>query len=901
MPTTSSVQGLASGIQWQDLVDQLAAVDKARELDPIKARITASQAAEAAWVSFGQTAQSVTTAMAGLRDGSAIDAFQVAVASSASTGRSLMAATTTTGAIPGSYQVEVLSIAKAEKLSGGAFASASAALGLAAGDVAIDGMKLSLTAADSLNSIRDKINVLNAGANPSGVTATVLSTANGSSRLVLSSDASGAHGIELVDSATSGGLLQQLGLVDGTYAGGSNADGTATSGAFSSSGAAIGTLLGLTSPAATTIRVGNKTVSVDLSTDTLATLAARITAAGVGARTISSTDTAGVTRMRLQVDAALSATPSLADPNVPDANSQRVLQMLGVLQGGRSSVAQTVASTVLTDAGSLPATSATLLSDVQVNGATANIQAGDTVVLGGKRGDGTAVSFSFAVGAGTTVGDLVTQINSSSAFGGGSRVAVASIGTDGKLHLTDATAGDSQLTLSLGVTKSGTNGGGSTSIGAFSVETTGRVRAVNVGSDAQLRVDGVLLTRSTNSVSDAITGVSLSLQQAEVGTSVGVTVTRDTASTLTAIKGFATAYNTLVAFVNTNTAASGALKNNTALRSTARAFTNALLTDVVGATVTRGALIGLALDKAGLLQVDQVVMTAALKNNPTGVKSLFSLAGGVTGAGLEYVGASSRTVAGTYNVAITQAATQATVTGSGSTFPYVAGVTPTHLQITDQSSGTTDSVALTAGDSATAVAAKLNIMFGTRRMLLFASVVGGELSITSSQYGAPGGFTVAYDAGDTSSATQLGLVAAAHSGLDVAGTINGAAATGIGQALTGAIGDAAEGLVLRYTGTALGAIGTSSITTGLAEQFARMANTISASGSGSVTLNVDALDHSIASDTTRSSDVADRLARRKASLLKQFTAMESAIARIQAIGSSLTNSINALSALQSNK
>ena len=901
MPTTSSVQGLASGIQWQDLVDQLAAVDKQRELDPITARITASQAKEAAWVSYGQAAQSVTTAMTALRDGSAIDSFQAAVASSASTGRSLLSATTSTGAIPGSYQVEVISIAKAEKLSGGAFASASTALGLAAGDVAIDGMKLSLTALDTLNSIRDKINALNVGTNPSGVTASVLSTANGSSRLVLSSDTSGAHGIELVDSATTGGLLQQLGFVDGTYAGGSNADGTGTSGAFTSPDAAIGTLLGLTAPGATTIRIGNKSVSVDLSTDTLTTLAARITAAGVGARTTSTTDAAGVTRARLQADAAFSATPSIADPNVPDASSWRVLQMLGVLQGGRSSVAQTVASTALTDAGSLPATSATLLSAVQANGATANIQAGDTIILGGKRGDGSGVSFSFAVGAGTTVGDLVTQINSSSAFGGGSRGAVASIGTDGKLHLTDATAGDSQLTLNLGVTKSGTNGGGSTSIGAFSVETTGRVRAVNVGSDAQLRVDGVLLTRSTNSVSDAITGVSLSLQQAEVGTSIGVTVTRNTSSTVAAITGFASAYNSLLAFVNKNTAASGPLANSTALRSSARAFTNALLADVTGASVTRGALIGVALDKNGVLQVDQAALTTALNNNPAGVKSLFALSGTATGTGLEYLGASSRTVAGAYSVVISQAATHATVTGSGSTFPYVAGVTPTHLQVTDRSTGTTDSVALTAGDSAIAVAAKLNVMFSSRRMLLFASVVGGELSITSSQFGAPGAFTLAYDAGDMSSASQLGLAAGTHTGLDVAGTINGAVASGAGQALTAAIGDASEGLVVRYTATALGAIGTSSVTTGLAEQFARMANTISASGSGSVALSVDTLDHSIASDTTRSSDVADRLARKKATLLKQFAAMESAIAKIQAIGSSLTSSINALSALQSNK
>lgn len=896
-----SVQGLASGIQWQDLVDQLATIDQTRELDPIKARITASQAQESGWLSYSSAAQAVTTAVTALRDGSAVDSFQVAVPPSASTGRALLSATASTGAVPGTYQVEVLSIAKAEKLSGGAFASASAALGFTPGDVAIDGMKVSLTASDSLGSIRDKINALNTGTNPSGVTATVLSTANGSSRLVLSSDAAGSHGIELVDSASTGGLLQQLGLVDGTYVGGTNADGTATSGAFTAKDVAIGQLLGMTVPGATTIRVGNKSVSVDLSTDTLTSIAAKITAAGVGARTTSTTDAAAVTRMRLQVDAGLSATPSGADPTVPDPDSQRVLQMLGVLQGGRGAVAQTVASTALTDAGSLPATGTTLLSDVQANGASANIQAGDTVMLSGKRGDGTAVSFSFAVGAGSTLNDLVTQINSSSAFGGGARGAVASVGTDGKLHITDGTAGDSQLMINLGVTKSVANGGGSTSFGAFGVETTGRLLEVNAGSDAQVRVDGVILTRSTNTVSDAITGVTLSLQQAEVGTTVALSVSRNTSNTLTAINGFVSAYNSLISFVSTATATGGALANNTSLRTSARSFTSALLTDVLGSSVTRGALIGIALDKTGVLQVDQAALTNALANNPAGVKSLFALSGSATGTNLEYIAASNQTKAGSYDVVVTQAATQAAVTGSASTFPYVAGATPTHLQVTDASSGTTDSVVLMAGDDAAAVAAKLNAMFTTRRMLISASVVGGQLSITSSQYGASGAFTLAYDVGDTSSAGQLGLAAGSYSGLNVAGTINGVVATGLDQTLTGATGDASEGLAVRYSGTATGAIGKSSVTVGLAETFARIAASISTPNSGSVALNVAALDTSIASDTTRSSDVADRLARKKATMLAQFTAMESAIARIQAMGTSLTSSINALTALQSGK
>lgn len=898
--SVSSVQGLASGIQWQDMVDQLSAIDKARELDPVTAAITTSQKQSDAWANYKTAAQQLSTAVNVLSDGSALSAFQVSTPPSATTGRQLFSATAQTGAVPGSYQVEVLDIARAEKLSGSAYASSSTVLGLTAGDIAVNGMKVSITAADTLNSIRDKINAINTGTNPSGVTATVLGTANGASRLVLSSDAAGAHGIELVDSASSGGVLQQLGLVDGSYVGGTNPDGSATSGAFSSTSSSVTGLLGLTGPpAATSIRIGNVSISVDLAVDSLDSIVAKITAAGVGARTTTTT-TNGVTRWRLQVDAGLSAIPS-AVPTVPDPDSLRVLQMLGVMQGGRSAIAQSLSSTALTDASNVVATGTTLLSDVKANGANANIQSGDSVAVSGKRGDGTAVSFTIAVGAGTTMNDLLTQLNAPGGFGGGTRSATATLGVDGKVHLADGTGGDSQLTMSLTVNKSGANGGGTTSVGAFGVETTGRVRDVTAGSDAKLRVDGVLLTRSSNTVSDAIGGVTLSLQQAEVNTSINVSVARDANAALAAVKSFASAYNALTSYVNSATATGGDLAHNTAIKASARSFTSTLLNDVTGVSLTRTALVGITLDKSGVLGVDASAFTVALQSNPDGVKSLFALQGTVSGTGLEYVGASDATQSGTYNVAITTAATRAVATGSGSTFPYVAGGPPTHLQVMDKSTGVTDSITLANGDGASAISAKLNTLFGARHMLLTASVTSGQVTITSSNYGSSGGFTLAYDAGDVTSATQLGLTAGTFVGLDVAGTINGVSATGSGQTLTGATGDATSGLVLLYTGTATGAIGTAAVTSGVANQMARLASQITRDGDGTVALTMDALSRSIDRNTLKSTDVQARLDRRKAALLKQFQAMELAIQRIQAQGTSLTNSINALTALQSNK
>ncbi len=884
---SSSVSGLASGIQWTDLVDQLYAVDKTRELDPLTAQISANQLKSTAWTSYSMAAQKLSAAAIQLRDGSAIDAFTASAAPSASTGKTLLSATAKTGAAAGTYQVEVLALAKNQKLSGGAFASATAALGFA-GDIAVSGRKVSVAAGDTLNGIRDKINAANVSPSASGVTATVLSTADGSSRLVLSSDAPGARGIELVDSASAGGVLQQLGVIDGTYAAITNANGSATSAGFGSASLAIGAQLGLAMPPATTIQVGNLSIAVDLATDTPASLAARITAAGGSARVTTATEN-GVSRSRLQVDAGVSATTVAG---VPDANSSRALELLGFVQGGHAALRQTAASTTLSDVGGT-ATGTSLLTGLNANGSAVNIQDGDSITVTGKRGDGSAVTLTFAATATSTLDDLLGQLNAPGAFGGGSRPATAAL-VGGKIKLTDGTGGDSQLTLSLTVNKSVANGGGTTGIGSFGVETTGRLREVTAGSDAQLRVDGVLLSRGSNSVTDAIGGVTLNLQTAEVGTAVSVSVARDTATALSAANAFANAYNDLQSFVDGATAAGGPLAYNGSLKSSARAFTSALLTSVTGSTIARPTLVGMSLDKTGVLSVDGAAFTAALQSNSAGVKTLFGITGTATGTGLGYIAAGDRTTAGSHAVVITAVATAASVTGSGSTFPFVADATPRHLTVTDASSGKTDSILLESGDTASSISTKLNALFLAKGMKLAASTSAGQLSLSSNNVGYGPSFTLAYDAGDTTSAAQIGVAAGTSRGIDVAGTIDGVAAFGTGQTLVGAIGSSADGLTVQYAGVATGAVGSITVNVGVAAQMARSAGTITRSGDGTVAFNVGSLDTANAALGTRADDTLARMQRKKTALLAQFTAMETAIARIQAQGTSITSFTNSL-------
>jgi flagellar hook-associated protein 2 len=292
--------------------------------------------------------------------------------------------------------------------------------------------------------------------------------------------------------------------------------------------------------------------------------------------------------------------------------------------------------------------------------------------------------------------------------------------------------------------------------------------------------------------------------------------------------------------------------------------------------------------------VDSAAFTAALQSNPDGVRSVFGLTGSATGTGLEYVAAGSTTPGGSYDVNITAAATTPSVTSTGATFPFNDGGTPSHLTIVDGFSNKSTNITLATGDDASTIAVKLNGVFAAQGMLLQASVVSGALTIASSQYGTSASFTLSYDAGDTTSAAQLGIAAQKYTGTNVAGTINGVAATGLGQTLTSAIGSATEGLVVRYSGTLLGAIGTAKVVVGTGALMSRLASSYTRSGDGLVATNTTQLGTEVTNLQTRSDSVSEKLANRKAALLKQFAAMEAALSTIQNQGNQLTSMITAL-------
>jgi len=631
MAPISSFSGLASGVQWRDLIDQIMQAEQARSVDPVNKQIDLQGKRRTAWDRFQTLVTKLGDAAKGLQTGTAFSAFKTSVGVSPTTNRTLFAATASATATPGTYKVEVLDLARTEKLSGNVVSSAETALGVS-GDFVVNGKRVDVLAEDTLNTIRDKINATNSGTGASRVSASVLSTGSTAHRLVLSSDVAGSAGIDLVDGTT--GVLRQLGIVDSTTVANSTADGGTQTQQFSSTTTAVGTLLGVTVPPATTITVGGKSVDIDLSVDSLDAITAKIQAAGGTAQTTSET-VGGVTEYRLVAGGTVSA---------GTADGQRALELLGFVQGGRSAVAQsTRTENTLTDSGGLTATTSTAVTELGTNGAAGSVAVGDTFTIRGTRADGSAVDIAYTVAAGDTIQTVLDRINSTTdGFGAGSRPATATL-DGGRIRLTDAQGGDSQLSLSI---TANNEGGGTLNFGRANVETVGRLREVVAGSDAQIRVDGVLIARATNTISDSIAGVTLTLQQAELGTTVDLTVTRDEDAAIGSVKAFATAYNDVVGFLEQQRATGQPLYANSTLRSAVASFTTALQTEVATAgSYTRATLVGVSLTRSGTIEVDETKLKEALTTSLTDVKTLF----GDLGVGK----------------AVTDAATQVTRFGTG--------------------------------------------------------------------------------------------------------------------------------------------------------------------------------------------------------------------------------------------
>lgn len=396
-------------------------------------------------------------------------------------------------------------------------------------------------------------------------------------------------------------------------------------------------------------------------------------------------------------------------------------------------------------------------------------------------------------------------------------------------------------------------------------------------------IDGIAISKSTNAWTDAIEGVTLNLLKE--GETTTLKVAKDTAGTKAAVESFVKAFNDLNATLTSLSKYDAASKQASILTGDATVrsvqgqlrslFNTALST--AGGGLTSLAEIGVTFQTDGTLKLDSSKLTAALNDGTKDVATLFAAVGKPTDSLVSFVSSTTDTKNGNYAVNITQLATQGKAVGQGNAALTINAGSNDALSLTVD--GVAVSVTLNAGTYLTtaALAAEIQSKINGASALSSAgsSVTvtesGGKLTVTSGRYGSAS--TVAVTGGNAASDLFGGTTETA--GVDVAGSIGGIAASGSGQALTGA-GDA-SGLKVSITGGATGDRGTIGFARGYADLLDKLVGRM-LENDGLVDGRMDGINASIKELGSRREALASRLVQIEKRYRAQFTALDTMLA-----------------------
>lgn len=423
---------------------------------------------------------------------------------------------------------------------------------------------------------------------------------------------------------------------------------------------------------------------------------------------------------------------------------------------------------------------------------------------------------------------------------------------------------------------------------------------VAAARDALLSIDGIAVAQSSNTVKSAIEGVTLNLAQTNVGQALTLAVSRDTEAIKKSVQAFVDAYNSASGTLKKMTAFNGVGAQNGALLgdATTRAIQTqmrGMLNTAVdsGGAFTTLSQIGVSFGSDGTLSLDSVRLNTAIDTHFDGIAALFAKAGKTTDSLVSYSASTSKTLPGSYAVTVSQLATRGATHGSQiADLTVTAGIND-QLDLTVDGKGISVTLAAATYASADALAAeiqsKVNGAMESSGSVRVAQS-GGVLSLVSARYGSASQASVT---GGNAMTSLFGASPVVSNGVDVAGTINGVAATGNGQTLAAALGDASEGLALRIAGGALGARGSVTYSQGYAYQLDQYLKTL-LDNDGSLKARTNGIDSSIKSLDQRQQQLEARLVQIEKRYRAQFTALDSMLSSMNSTSTFLTQQLASL-------
>lgn len=429
--------------------------------------------------------------------------------------------------------------------------------------------------------------------------------------------------------------------------------------------------------------------------------------------------------------------------------------------------------------------------------------------------------------------------------------------------------------------------------------------------NANFKVNGVSVSKTSNTVSDVIQGITLNLSKVTTSPAT-LTIARDTASISSSISGFVKAYNDLAGTLKNLSAYDAAsktgaiLQGDSTVRSLQAQLRSMLSTAVTG---TSGALttlsdVGVSFQKDGTLALNQTKLDSAIANNFSDIAGLFASVGKASDSLVGFSSAASSTKAGNYAVNVTQIATRGNMAGALAVGTTTINASNNALSVIINgisASLTLSSGTYTAATLATEVQSKINSAsaLSTAGIAVAVTQSGGIFTVTSSAYGSTSSVAMTGNGADNLFGGIGGAAPATPpattTGVDVAGTIGGVASTGSGQTLSASSGDPI-GLSITISGGALGARGTLDYSQGYASTLNKWATSILASD-GILASRTDGIGRTIKDIGNRRAALETRLISVERRYRAQFTSLDSMLNNMSQTSTYLTQQLAQLAKL----
>lgn len=432
-------------------------------------------------------------------------------------------------------------------------------------------------------------------------------------------------------------------------------------------------------------------------------------------------------------------------------------------------------------------------------------------------------------------------------------------------------------------------------------------------SDAVMKINGIEVTRSNNTFENVIDGLTFDVK--DKGTST-ISVNQDLGAVSDRVQKFVDKFNALqssidsLAGFNSETGQGSLLTGDSTVRNIQNQLRGILTRVVPGMedqSVRSLADVGITTNwETGGLEFDRTKFEEKLKANPDEVTALFAEQGRTSDSQVEFVRSGLNTEPGTYDINVTQAATQGQlVAGSAlaaGPFQIDANNDELSLTVNDDISvnlqltpGTDISQQALLGD----IQAQLdqNNALNAAGVSVQVGLDGGNLTFTSSKYGSESSvrLTSAEDAATFGLDTNN-----SNDGLDIAGTIDGRQAEGDGQVLyLGSDNGAASGLQVRILGDQTGSRGSITFVEGVGERTVDLVTNI-VGADGAIESRTDSLNRELDQIEESRARLEERIASYRERLVNQFSAADSLISQLNSTRDYVTQQLSAL-APQSSK